>query len=86
MDWSKFVQKYTLQVPVDVTKEVNRVDVILALLDENEIAFRGNDGTLVMKITEDLDLKTIEQVIFNPIKEKLAKLKPFEKEKEGKED
>lgn len=73
-DWNKFVKVFSLDVDVTVKKEVTKADVILSLLDEGEIAFRGKKGNMfVMKVTDKWDLDLLEKVILNPIKEEFQK-------------
>lgn len=74
--WNKFVKVFNLDVDVTVKKEVSKADVILALLDEGEIAFRGFNGNcFVMKINEKFNLKLLEALIWKPVEEHLTKLK-----------
>lgn len=82
-DWDKFVKVFNLDVDVQVRKEVSKADVILSLLRENEIAFKGAKGnTFVIQINKDWDLKTIKQLILNPIQEELKKSLGLEDENE----
>ena len=75
-NWNKFVKVFNLDVDVTIKKEVSKSDVILALLDEGEIAFRGFNGNcFVIKINEKFDLKLLEALIWKPVKEYLIKLK-----------
>jgi hypothetical protein len=85
-DWNKFVKVFNLDVGVTVKKVVSKSDVILALLDEGEIAFRGFNGDcFVMKINDKFDLNLVEALIWEPIKKHLAKLKEKRREETIKE-
>jgi len=73
-EWNKFVKVFNLNVDVTVRKEVTKSDVLLALLDEGEIAFKGFRGhQFVMKIHDKFDLKLLENIIWKPIKDDLKK-------------
>ena len=69
-DWNKFVKVFKLDVDVTVKKEVSKADVILALLDEGEIAFNGGSkGTFVMKINERWNFKILKTLVWDSIRE-----------------
>lgn len=68
-DWNKFVRVFELDVDVKVKKEVSKADVILALLDEGEIAFNGgNQGKFVMKINKDWTFDMLKTLIWDSIR------------------
>ena len=84
MDWNKYVKVFNLDVGVQVKKEVTKADVILSLLDEGEIAFKGKKGGMfVLKINDKWDMKLIKTLIEKPLEEELESLK--KKAEEGKE-
>lgn len=79
-EWNKYVKVFNLDVDVTVKKEVTKQDVILSLLDEGEVAFKGFRGEqFIMKINNKFNLELLEQIIWTPVKEYLEK----SKEKEG---
>lgn len=68
-DWNKFVKVFNLDVDVTVTKEVRKSDVILALLDEGEIAFNGgNQGKFVLKVSESWTFKMLKTLVWDSIR------------------
>ena len=70
MDWNKFVKVFSLDVDVQVKKEVSKADVILSLLDEGEIAFNGGKkGTFVLKINDNWTFDMLKTLIWNSIRE-----------------
>ena len=78
-DWNKYVKVFNLDVDVTVRKEVTKADVLLALLDKNEIAFKGEKGCFVMKINDEWDLELIEKIIIKPILDSAKELKDKKK-------
>lgn len=83
-NWNKFVKVFNLDVDVTVKKEVSKADVILSLLDDGEIAFRGFGGNqFIMKINDKFDLKLLEQIIWKPVEEHLNKLKELKQKEEA---
>ena len=78
MDWNKFVKVFTLDVDVSVKKEVTRADVILSLLNDNEIAFKGKTGgTFVIKTNDDWSIDVINTLVIKPILKDIGKEKEF---------
>ena len=70
MDWNKFVKVFSLDVDVQVKKEVSKADVILSLLDEGEIAFNGGKkGTFVLKINDDWTFDMLKTLVWDSIRE-----------------
>ncbi len=68
-DWNKFVKVFNLDVNVTVKKNVSKNDVILALLDEGEIAFNGGEkGTFVLKINENWTFDILKTLIWDSIR------------------
>jgi hypothetical protein len=68
MDWNKFVKVFSLDVDVQVNKEVSKTDVILSLLDEGEIAFNGGkNGTFVLKINDAWTFDMLKTLIWDSI-------------------
>ncbi len=68
-DWNKFVKVFNLDVGVSVKKEVSKADVILALLDEGEIAFNGGkQGRFVMKINDGWTFDMLKTLIWDSIR------------------
>ena len=79
--WNKFVKVFNLDVDVTVQKEVTKADVILSLLDEGEIAFKGKRGhCFVMKTNDEWDIELIKKVVLKPI-EDFYKTEPSEVQK-----
>ena len=75
-DWNKFVKVFNLDVNVTVKKEITKSDVILSLLDEGQLAFRGYKGNqMVFTINDKMDLKLLEEFLFKPMKEYLKEKK-----------
>lgn len=51
-------------------KEVSKADVILALLDEGEIAFNGGKhGVFVLKINDDWTFEMLKTLIWDRIRD-----------------
>jgi len=77
MDWNKFVKVFSLDVDVQVKKEVSKADVILSLLDEGEIAFNGGKkGNFVLKINGAWTFEILKTLVWDSIREyKLDKKK-----------
>ena len=70
MDWNKFVKVFSLDVDVQVKKEVSKADVILSLLDEGEIAFNGgNKGTFVLKKNDAWTFDMLKTLFWDSIRE-----------------
>ncbi len=70
MDWNKFVKVFSLDVDVQVKKEVSKADVILSLLDEGEIAFNGGKkGKFVLKINDNWTFDMLKTLIWDSIRE-----------------
>ncbi len=79
-DWNKFVKVFNLDVNVTVKKQVSKSDVILALLDEGEIAFNGGSkGKFVMKINKNWDFKILKTLIWDSVREFKNNLKQSDK-------
>ena len=75
-DWNKFVKVFDLDVNVSVKKEVSKSDVIMALLDEGEIAFNGgSEGKFVLKINKNWDFKILKTLIWDSVRS--FKIKQF---------
>lgn len=81
-DWNKFVKVFKLDVGVTVKKEVCKADVILALLDDGEIAFNFGNHKGVLKINKAWNLELINNLIWKPIEEYKDKLNKSEEKNE----
>ena len=66
MDWNKFIKVFNIDIGgIEIRKEVSRCDVIMALLNEGEIAFKSKKGHLLTK----LDSQEIRRIAFEMIRE-----------------
>ena len=82
-DWNKFVKVFNLDVDVTVEKKVSKADVIMAILDEGEIAFNGGSkGTFVLKINEKWTFGLLKTLVWDSIREFVNKELPIIEQKE----
>ncbi len=74
MDWNKFVKVFNIDIGgIEIKKEVSRCDVIMALLNEGEIAFKSKKGHLLSKLDNQEIRKIAFQMIREDTDEKIAK-------------
>jgi len=63
MDWNKFVKVYNIDIGgIEVRKEVSRADIIQTLLNEDEVAYKGSDGTFMLNpvVNDDESKDTVD--------------------------
>ena len=68
-DYKKYDTIKKLIVEVDITKRITRHDIIMQLLNENEVAFKGENGSFIMN-TKSLDDDNFDVLIKKQIMEK----------------
>lgn len=67
MDWNKFVKAYKIDIGgIEVEKEVSRSDIIMTLLNEGEVAFKSEKGSLITKVDDE----EIREIIFTMIRKR----------------
>ena len=68
--WNSFCRVFDLSVDVTVKKKVRKSDVIMALLDEGEIAFNGGEhsGSFVMKINKNWNFNILKTLVWDAIR------------------